>query len=1011
MTTATRPVDTTAAITKIVADAITNRRIPVSSYRLQLTPSFGFRDAEAVVPYLQQLGITDVYLSPILRPRTGSSHGYDVADPTQLNPELGTMEDFEALSEAARSRGMGIILDIVPNHMGVGDPANRWWIDLLENGPASAYASYFDVNWRPITPELGDKVLLAVLEDQYGSELERGKFSVSQAEGAFWLHYNVLRFPVAPDTYPLILRLTVDDLERQLGAEQEYVQEYRSILTALEHLPPRSNATPEQVAERSREKEVIKRRLASLMAASEEVRAAVDTAVTQVNGGTDQPDSYLQLDQLIDQQAYRLAFWRVSSEEINYRRFFDVDDLAAIRVELPEVFAAVHGLILQLLAEGKATGLRVDHADGLRDPAAYFWQLQTGYLMARVRAHFAPDEPPEDATAVVDRALRELSHAGTPPRWPLYVVAEKILAEGERLPDQWAVYGTTGYEFLKSVNGLFVDPRRWQAFDRLYHRMVGESDEYHDIENTSKKVVMLISMASEINVLSHNLERLVKRTRHYRDFTLNNLTFALREVIAALPVYRTYLTPAGQAPSTQETRWIQEAVAEAKRRNPRTLGAVFDFLEATLLLRNGQDFPEDDRPALLAWVLRVQQVTGSVMAKGAEDTAFYRYHRLVSLNEVGGNPEHFGTSPAAFHRGNSARQRRWPHNMLATATHDTKRGEDVRARIDALTEYPEAWRTWVLDWARRNRRLKHRVGGRLAPDGNDEYLLYQTLVGAWPLDVPVQRALPEFTDRVIAYMMKALREGKVHTSWISPNEPYEQATQDFARQLLQPDDGNEFLGALASFAGEVARAGALNSLAVLALKLTCPGMPDTYQGTDMWDLSLVDPDNRRPVDFECRQRLLKELNVSDAPEPELVESVLANWQDGRVKLFATARLLAFRRDHERLIAGGSYQPLRLGGANHRRAVGFARRSGREWMLTLVPRLAAGMLPQGPSLWAAPDWGDGGVLLPAGAPHRWRDALTGREVHGRTTRSNEVLLGQALDAFPIAVLHGVGSGRA
>lgn len=990
------PVSQPLDLEREVGGLLAQVRIPTATYRLQLTPNFGFRAAAEVVPYLHDLGVSDVYLSPILRARSGSTHGYDVADPTQLNPELGSEADFHALSDAVRSRGMGLILDIVPNHMGVGDPANGWWLDVLENGPASAHAGTFDINWHPVTPELEHKVLLAVLEDQYGNELERGAFTVALEDGAGWLDYHRLRLPLAPETYGDLLRPAVSGLEG-LPAEDPQGQELHSILTALDHLPPRVDSTPDQVVERAREKEVVKRRLAALLQASPEVAAAVAAAVAELNGTVGAPQSFAALDHLIDRQSYRLAFWRVSSEEINYRRFFDVDDLAAIRVELPTVFEPVHALVLRLLAEGRATGLRVDHADGLRDPAAYFWQLQVGYVLARLRADH-PDAPlPDDAADRVAALLRAEATATTPPRWPLYVVAEKILAEGEQLPQSWAVYGTTGYDFLKLAGGLFVDGRRLQAFDRFYRRVTGIQTGYHDVANASKKVVMLVSMASEINALAHNLERLVKRSRHYRDFTLNNLTFALREVVAALPVYRTYVMPAGAEPSPAEQRWVQQAVAEAERRNPRTLGALFTFLEATLLLHNRDDFPPDDQPALLAWVLRFQQVTGSVMAKGAEDTAFYRYHRLAALNEVGGDPEAFGVSPAEFHRGNALRQRRWPASLLATATHDTKRGEDVRTRLAALTEYPDQWRARVLAWTRRHRRLKRRPGGGAAPDANDEYLLYQTLVGVWPSEQPEAAALAELAERVAAYLLKATREAKVHTSWISPNAAYEQALHDFVHALLQPD--SEMVADLAVAARTVARAGAVNSLAQLALRATAPGVPDTYQGCELWDLSLVDPDNRRPVDFAARAALLQGLAPADGPP--------ADWHSGAVKLFVLQRLLHLRRERPALFAAGEYLPLRASGAPRRQVVAFARRLGVEWAVTVAPRLCGGPLPADEALWQPPAWEDGALLLPAGAPTRWRDTFTGAVFDTTGGHGRELPLPVLLAHFPIAMLTPLG----
>ncbi|MBI3977920.1 MAG: malto-oligosyltrehalose synthase, partial [Chloroflexi bacterium] len=681
-----------AAPLAAVEEVVSQRRIPIATYRLQLNDACTFRDAQRLAPYLHDLGISDCYASPLFKPCPGSSHGYDVVDHSQLNPALGGEADFEAFTADLQERGLGLVLDMVPNHMGIADAGNTWWMDVLENGPSSIYASHFDIDWHPATPELENRVLLPILGDQYGMVLESGRFRLAFEEGAFFIYHYDTRLPVAPRTYSRILSNQLGSLLATLGEEDEHVQELQSILTALSYLPRRTEVLPEKVAERNREKEIIKRRIAALYQASPPVRAAIDTAVRAFNGTVGEPSSFDLLDALLNVQAYRLAYWRVAADEINYRRFFDVNELAAIRVELPEVFRATHDLVLRFLADGRITGLRIDHADGLWNPAAYFRQLQESYVLRRIQARLPAGRHQDRLAQAVATCLANRSAQRDPaetPAWPLYVVAEKILGEHESLPDDWAVDGTTGYDFLNAANGIFVDGRNREAFDQIYSRFIGTPINFRTLANSNKKMVMLVSLASEINALSHQLERIAEKNRRVRDFTLNSLTFAIREVIACLPVYRTYITGVTPGPVERDHLSIEAAVAEAKKRNPRTAESIFDFIRDTLLLRNVQDFAAQDRTKLADFVMKFQQVTGPVMAKGVEDTAFYVYNRLVSLNEVGGAPEQFGVSVAAFHRQNAERSRRWPHSLLATSTHDTKRGEDVRARISVLSEIPE----------------------------------------------------------------------------------------------------------------------------------------------------------------------------------------------------------------------------------------------------------------------------------------------------------------------------------
>ncbi|MHB8647176.1 MAG: malto-oligosyltrehalose synthase [Thermomicrobiales bacterium] len=999
------------SVATVAREALERARIPRATYRLQFNRTFTFADAEALVAYLADLGISDVYASPLLKACAGSDHGYDICDHSQLNPEVGTGEEFDALAAALRARGLGLVFDMVPNHMGIADPSNVWWMDVLENGPSSLYAKTFDIDWHPVKRELANKVLLPILGDQYGGVLESGQLRLSYENGAFFLHYWDTVLPIAPHTYDRILGYRLDALIAQLGAADEHLLELESILTALGYLPATDETDAEKMAERHREKEVIKRRIATLCDASPEIRESISAALDAFNAADEA--GIEMLDDLLDVQPYRPAFWRVAAEEINYRRFFDVNQLAAIRVELPEVFKATHDLVFRLLAEGKATSLRIDHPDGLWDPPHYFRQLQEQYLLACVRARM-PEHDAEEA-GELEAAVRawfdaHIANDGErPPQLPLYVVAEKILTEGETLPEEWLVAGTTGYDFLNDVNGLFVDARNRKAIDEIYARFTGNQTAFTTLTNANKKMIMLISLASEINALAYQLERISERNRSYRDFTLNSLTFAIREVIACLPVYRTYTTDTTATVTQHDVRYVEAAVAEAKRRNPRTASQLFDFLRDTLLLRNVESFRAEDRPRLIEFVMKFQQITGPVMAKGVEDTAFYVYNRLVSLNEVGGHPVRFGLSVPEFHARNAERARRWPHTMLASSTHDTKRSEDVRARIDVLSEMSEEWRAALNRWGRMNARAKSEVAGDRYPDRNAEYLLYQTLLGAWPTDFPTPEAFGEFRERIVAYMLKAAKEAKIHTSWINPNDAYDRALQEFVAAVLVEGERNAFLADFAPLQRRVAFFGQWNALAQEFLKLTSPGVPDIYQGTELWDYSLVDPDNRRPVDYDRRRAILADLREhADCPDRGVAfaHELMESSDDGRIKLFIVSRTLDFRRTHDALFTNGFYVPLDAQGAKADHVCAFARTDGDDAAIVVAPRLVVGLTggeerpPLGPDI-----WGDTWLTLPPEyAGRHYRNIFTGEELAVTDRDGTPGLLLAALCAyFPLALL--------
>lgn len=946
-------------------------RIPTSTYRLQFNRQFTFAQARAIVPYLNALGISDCYASPYFQARAESLHGYDITDHNKLNAAIGSREEYDAWIAELHKHGMGQIVDFVPNHMGIGEPLNQWWMDVLENGPSSLHAPYFDIQWKPLKSDLQDKVLLPILGDQYGRVLERGELQVHFEAGAFFLRYYDHEFPIAPGTYRHILEIALEKLA-PLKSEEFYA-EFQSIITALEYLPRRTETDPERIAERTREKEIIKRRLERRCQDAPQVQAAVDQAVAQINGTPGEPRSFDALDLLLNDQSYRLAFWRVAAEEINYRRFFDVNDLAAIRMELPEVFDATHRLLLELVGAGAVTGIRVDHPDGLYLPKEYFEKLQR-------RCAEALGVPlPGGGRAI-------------------YLVVEKILSGSETLRKDWPVHGTTGYEFGKLVAGLLVDASSEQAITKTFQRFIGHSMHFGHLVYAKKRLVMRLSLANDVNVLGDMLDRLSEQNRWYRDFTLEALARAVRETIACFPVYRTYVTP-GHPVSEEDRAIIERAVIAAKRRNPALEESVFNFLRDILLFRFPENLDDEARTAHAHFVLKFQQSTGPIMAKGLEDTAFYIYNRLAALNEVGGEPQHFGFSVDDFHQRNLERQRDWPATLLATSTHDTKRSEDVRARMVAISEVPQLWRSSLQRWRVINRRAKRIFDDTAAPDPTEEYLFYQTLLGTWPIDASghaEERAGPEYIGRVQAYMAKALKEAKMNTSWIQPNEQWDAAMNEFVARVLDPSPKNKFPPSFRPVAEEIARLGAVNSLAQVTLKLTVPGVPDIYQGNEIWDFSLVDPDNRRPVDYERRREMLDSLSGA-APG-----GLLQNWPDGRIKLFLTQGLLRFRRDHGALFEQGTYLPLNVSGTFADCCVAFAREHEGDWIAVVVPRLSSrvGFPPIGDK------WKDTVVAWPESFSRDGaRELFTDRELR---SQDGALHLSEAMSILPFAVYTNQGT---
>jgi (1->4)-alpha-D-glucan 1-alpha-D-glucosylmutase len=955
--------------------------IPVATYRLQLHSSFRFHDAGALIPYLAALGITDCYTSPCLKAGPGSTHGYDICDHGQLNPELGGEAAFNAFCAALAARGMGLVIDLVPNHMGTDEVANAWWRDVLENGPCSPYAPFFDIDWRPVKQELEGRLLLPILGAQYGIALERRELRLDFKCGGFVLRYFEHTLPINPRHSTRILLHDLGQLETALGASSSELVEYLSIGTALRNLPGYTETDPARAAERHREKEVARQRLARLVASAPEVRQHIERAVQVFNGELGDPASFDRLHELLELQPYRLSYWRTASHEINYRRFFDVNQLAGLRMEDSRVFDATHGLVLRYIRSALISGLRIDHIDGLYDPRRYLERLQA--------------------------AVREPGGAEGEAGRPIYVIVEKILSRQEQLPADWPIAGTTGYDTLNLLNGVFIDRDREHQLTRIYRRFTGQRGSFADVAYESKQLIMDTTMASELNVLAYDLNRLSERDRRTRDFTLNSLRDALREVVACFPSYRTYVRTG--IVTNADSATLDAAVRMAQRRNPTVEPTIFAFVRRMLspplpVLGRREEYEQD-----LAFAMKFQQYTGPVQAKGIEDTAFYRYTRLDSLNEVGGDPAQFGCSTAEFHAANLRRLTEWPYGLVATATHDTKRGEDTRARLNALSEMAEEWGQMLSAWGRINAGNRSVIDGETAPDRNDEYLYYQTLLGAWP---PGLTGLPDetFAQRLRDYMLKAAREAKVHTSWITQRETYEEALSRFVARTLRGPTATRFVAAFLPFQMRLARLGLVNSLAQLVLKVAIPGVPDFYQGTELWDFNLVDPDNRRPIDYAARRQLLGAVDGVLAADAEdrrnALRALLEHWHDGRVKLLLTAASLRLRAARAKLFLHGSYEPVAVIGARREHVVAFARRRDGDCVLAVAPRLVGRLTTEAhPLPLGEESWRDTRLVLPEAIGRQTVWNVFTRERHDRPSADGPATLRLAdlFSSLPVALL--------
>lgn len=942
-------------------------RIPTATCRIQFNKAFSFKSANQIISYLADLGISDFYASPIFKARAGSTHGYDVVDANQINPELGTEADFDQLVNEVKQHGMGWLQDIVPNHMAY-DSENQLLMDVLEHGPDSDYTDYFDIIWNTPNADLTQPILAPLLGNFYGDCLDKGEIQLQYEATGISVNYYNLKLPLKLESYAHFLTHNLGQLTRSLGRNHPDFVKLLGILYILKTVP--SEVTGKQ---RQDQISFVKGILWDLYSANSEIKTFVDQNIINFNGEPGCSESFNLLNSLLSEQFFRLSFWKVGAEEINYRRFFTVNELISMKVEELKVFNSTHGLIFKLVESGTFTGLRIDHIDGLYDPSQY-----------------------------LDRLRQRVGDE-------LYITVEKILELTEDMLPNWPIQGTTGYEFLNYVNGIFCQTANQFQFDEIYAHIAETRVPYEQMVTDKKHLILERNLAGDIDNLTQLLKYISTKHKYSNDFTLNGLKRALVEVLILFPVYRTYINQFQEdeifSPEKQhQDLYVKVVIEKAKATVPLLLNEL-NFIEKVLLLQYENTLSQGEKDQWLYFVMRLQQYTGPLMAKGAEDTALYVYSRLISLNEVGGNPGHFGITIDAFHQFNQKRQASCPHTMNATATHDTKRGEDVRARLNVLSEIPVAWEKQASTWSAINHAHRTQADGFEMPDKNDEYFFYQTLVGAFPF---VAEEYPEFIDRVKAYVIKAVREAKVHSAWLRPDSAYEEAFTEFVGKVLEISEQNQFLREFQPFQQWVSHYGIFNSLAQVLLKLTAPGVPDFYQGTELWDFSLVDPDNRRPVDFAHRSHLLHSLKTAAQTDIlNLVQELLDNCTDGRIKLFLTFRVLQIRNQYSTLFEQGNYVPLAVTGKFQEHIVSFARIQEDRMAIVVVPRLLTSIVKPEENPLGEKIWGDTQIELPQNASTAWQDVIC-KAPNGRNScliqaTEGRLPISEILRHFPVGLL--------
>ncbi len=923
--------------------------IPISTYRLQLNRDYNFNDTKAIVSYLSGLGISDIYASPIFKARKGSMHGYDVVDPAKINPELGTEEEFNELIKELKKYRMGWLQDIVPNHMAF-DMENSMLMDVLEYGKKSEFYNFFDIEWNHPYESIRGRLLAPFLGRFYGECIEDGEIQLRYDEKGLSINYYNLAFPLRIDSYSKVFTHNIEELEKRLGSDHPDFFKLLGILNILD-----TTVISEEVGDRYEQMSLSLKMLWEFYNNNLAIKEYIDGCIAAFNGEKGDTESYNLLDNLFSEQLFRLSFWKVAAEETNYRRFFNINELISLKIEEDDVFRYTHSYIFRLLNEGKISGVRIDHIDGLYDPMSYLNKLRSE----------APDS---------------------------YIVVEKILQSDENMPTSWPVSGTTGYDYMNHLNCIFCKRENEREFTRLYYRFSYlQEGSYENLVYEKKRMIIEKDMAGDIDNLAHLMKKISSRFRHGYDITLYGLRSALIEVLTLFPVYRTYID--NETFSEKDKEHIRHVIKKAKRLVPGLLYEL-NFIEMFLLLKMGDYLNDEERKQLIHFVMRFQQFTGPLIAKGFEDTTLYIYNRLLSLNEVGGDPSRFGIGVDEFHKFNMKRLESWPFTMNTTSTHDSKRGEDVRARLNVLSEIPNEWNAKIREWSKINRRKKKVINAMPVPDRNDEYSLYQTLIGVYPFHNE------EYINRVKEYIIKAIREAKVHTAWLKPDTDYEEAHISFIDELLKPSKGNKFLELFIPFQRKIAHYGIFNSLSQVLIKITSPGIPDFYQGSELWDLNLVDPDNRRPVDYNKRKKILKKIEEKWKKDALLlINEFVSSKENGSIKLFIIFRALKTRIEKKDVFMKGEYIPIEIEGKYRNNIIAFVRKFEDLCSITVAPRFLTDVVCEDEYPVGLKIWDDTRLLLPENIPSLWKDIFTNKEISGERS----LLVGEVFQYLPLSLI--------
>ena len=927
--------------------------IPKSTYRLQFNSSFGFKAASGTTDYLSELGISDIYASPVFKSKIDSSHGYDVVEPNQLNPQLGTDEEFDFLAGKVKKNGMHWLQDFVPNHMAY-NVQNRMLIDLLENGSNSGYAGFFDIDWEHHHAGMKGRILAPFLGKFYQEALENGEIKLRYDEEGLSINYYETRLPIKIESYADVFSFRLDKLRNKLGRNEPDFIRFMGTLFAIKSLP-----SAEEIDERYNQIKFIKGILWELYIYNNSIKDFIDENLKIFNGIKGMPESFDLLDNLLSQQYFRISFWKVANEEINYRRFFNVNELISLRVENEEVFNRIHSLVFKLCREEKISGLRIDHIDGLYDPSDYLKNVR-------------------------DRNK------------DIYLVVEKILEFEENLPTFWPVQGTTGYDFLNFLNEIFCQRKNNYRLTAFYNKFTEQNKTYEQIVIEKKRLIIQTRMAGDVENLAILIEEISSKDRFGVDVTLHGIKEALEEILTHFPVYRTYIS--GSKNRRTDKKYLSEVIEKVKKEN-QLLTKEFQYIGSLLTKDFGEKFTTEQKDKSLNFLMKFQQLTGPIMAKGFEDTVLYVFNRLISLNEVGSSPDKFGITLNEFYNFNKKRFLNWRFTINATSTHDTKRGEDVRARINVLSEIPDEWIKKVRLWNKINVKFKKSRNGYLMPDKNLEYFIYQTLIGSFPFN-PDDTG--DYLNRIKQYLVKSMREAKEHSSWTRPDAEYESAALTFTGNIL--NSNSEFYNDFSSFRKKIAFYGVYNSLSQSLVKISSPGVPDFYQGTEMWDLFLVDPDNRQPVDYNLRRKSLNEIIKMDKESGvedriSFLQSLLINPSDAKIKLYVTYKSLQVRNNNLEFYNEGDFIPVETGGKFKDNLIAFARSFEDKVIVTLAPRFLTDLVEENKLPTGLDVWNDTYIKLNKINYSALKNNFTGEVFE----KKDKILIGEIFRNFPYGLL--------